>query len=195
MVPRSTGRKPRRAVVVEPFAGSLGGRLEEGQVILCGDDRRMPQVGGQGGQASLHIDACAVPAQKRLRREGEPQVVDAWGPTLGRPNPGRPNHLPQRVTKALARVASKTPAMIMHEQRCVPITGRAELPTSREIAIEFHHGVSRQGQEARFVELGLAQMEDLIGCLVVAEGEAHQFATTEARRVQDDDADSGYFAV
>jgi len=29
-----------------------------------------------------------------------------------------------------------------------------------------------------------------MGRLVVAEGEAHQFATTEARRVQDDDAEA-----
>ena len=133
---------------MEPFAGRLGGRLEEGQIVLRRHDRRMPQVSGQGGQASLHIDASAVPAQKRVRCEGEPEVMDPWRPTLGGPNPGRPNHLLQRVTEALACVTPKTPAMIMHQQRCVPVTGRAELLTSREISIEFHRGVSRQGHEA-----------------------------------------------
>src|SRR5437773_7349560 len=96
------GSKPRRRVGVEPFAGRLGGRLEEGQIVLRRHDRCMPQVSGQGGQASLYIDAGAVPAQKGLRREGEPEVMDAWRPTLGRPNPGRPNHFPQQVTEALA---------------------------------------------------------------------------------------------
>ena len=67
---------------MKPLTSRLGGCLKKSQVILCGNDSCVPQVGRQSGQSSLHIDAYTVPAQECMDRKGEPEIVDPWSPAL-----------------------------------------------------------------------------------------------------------------
>jgi len=53
-----------------------GEGLEEGEIVLGGDDRHVPHVGSERGKLGLHVDAGAVPPQERLVGKCVPQVVD-----------------------------------------------------------------------------------------------------------------------
>jgi len=55
------------AVLGEAFTDLPAEWFQNGQVVLCGDDRHVAHIGGQCGQLGLDIDPVPVPSAQGLQ--------------------------------------------------------------------------------------------------------------------------------
>jgi len=152
-------------------------------------------IGRERWEPRLDIGAGAVPAQQCVKREREAQVVDPRQMSGGRADARGLEEVPYQHAQPVARVGGETAAAAVEQERCVCPAGEARATAVLEVASDLARGVFREGNHARLVELGVADEQDVLDRIVVAERQTPDLAAAKTRRVEQDECESRDLSV
>ena len=157
-----------------------GGRegFDELEVVGGRDDRDVPHVGGQEGQLRLHVESGAVPPEERVHGESVAEVMRAWEMTRRGPDAGAPEECSHGAAEAPAAVAAGG-RTAMPEERSLRRGWQSPPVADLDQVLDLAGGIRRQRDEARLVELGLADRQRALRRVVVSDGQLGQLSASQ----------------
>jgi hypothetical protein len=170
-----------QGILMKALAGGFPQVGCQVKVVMSGHGANVPQVCGQVREFGLDFNSFPVPPMQGRHGEAMTQIVKSRGPAPPIEYPGRQTQIlpvtgQRHGTVDIGR--SRTP--VAPDERTIGTCWQTMALSQFNIFAQFPNDGIVQRDQARLVELGLLNAQDIFRGIEVSQSQAQQFAATQA---------------